>query len=197
MTDSRYDDVNIGYWEKTGVADDDSVRPDPSIDIEVYADRFAIVDRTDPTKRVAFDVGGVPTGTTKTVSPGESDVEVVASGDMTLTADDSGKTLVASAASGTQTFTLPAAAAGLEFTFLCGHASGEILVTPATGDAINIMTFAAVGADADTARVAPAAGTGVKNTAAGNVIGDNLTLRAIDGTTWYGIGITVGIWASQ
>lgn len=116
---------------------------------------------------------------------------------LTLTADDTGNTYYATASSGTQTFTLPAAAAGLEFTFVCGHASGEILITPATGDAIRTMAFSAVGSDADTAAVAPAAGTGIKNTAASNVIGDNITLRCLDGTTWQGIGIAVGIWASQ
>ena len=116
----------------------------------------------------------------------------------TLTASQSGAVFVATKTSSTQTYTLPAVAssAGATYTFICGHASGEILVTPQSGEAIVITTFAAVGADADTAIVAPAAGTGVKNTAATNAIGDNLTL-VCDGTKWFGVGITGGIWASQ
>ena len=116
---------------------------------------------------------------------------------VTLTAADSGNTYYCTASSGTQTFTLPAAASGLEFTFVCGHASGEILITPVTGDAIRTMAFAAIGADADTGAVAPAAGTGIKNTAATNVVGDNITLRCLDATTWQGISMPQGIWASQ
>lgn len=114
-----------------------------------------------------------------------------------LTAAQSGTVFVATKTSGTQTYTLPSVAtAGLTYTFICGHADGEILVTPQASQAIKIVTFAAVGADADTAIVAPAAGTGVKNTAATNAVTDNLTLVS-DGTQWFGVGITGGIWASQ
>lgn len=114
-----------------------------------------------------------------------------------LATTDSGRVYVATKTSATQTYTLPAVAtAGVTFTFICGHADGEILVTPQASEAIVITTFAAVGADADTAIVAPAAGTGVKNTAATNAIGDSLTLVS-SGTKWYGVGITSGIWASQ
>lgn len=125
----------------------------------------------------------VTAGTTSTYAP---------------TAADSGMVYIATKSSATQTYTLPSAAtAGMEFTFICGHASGEILITPAASQTITITTFAAVGADADTSIVAPAAGTGIKNTAATNAIGDSCTLVS-DGTTgWYGVGITSGIWASQ
>lgn len=110
----------------------------------------------------------------------------------------SGTVYVATKTSATQTYNLPAVAtsAGSIFTFICGHADGEILVTPKSGEAIVITTFAAVGADADTSIVAPAAGTGIKNTAGSNAVGDNLTL-VCDGTKWIGVGITGGIWASQ
>jgi len=114
-----------------------------------------------------------------------------------LSAADSGTVYVATKTSATQTYTLPAVAGpGVYFTFICGHASGEILITPAASEAIVITTFAAVGADADTAIVAPAAGTGIKNTAATNAIGDSITLVS-SGTKWYSVGITTGIWASQ
>lgn len=160
-------------------------------------DKLVFVDPADSTKRVRIDVGNVPTATTKTVVLGERTVVTTTDATIALTADASGTVYYCTKSSGTQTFTLPAAAAGLTFTFVCGHASGEILITPATGDAISVFTFAAIGADADTATVAPAAGTGIKNTAATNVIGDSVTLTAVDGTTWFSLGAATGIWASQ
>lgn len=167
-------------------------------------DQFYLASAADLDRRVRFSAANISNATDRTftfqdanlTAGGSNHVDTTAA---TITVSDypSGTTFSGSATSGTQTFTLPAAAAGLRYTFIANHASSEILINPATGDAINIMTFAAVGADADTARVAPAAGTGIKNTAATNVVGDNVVLHAIDGTTWYGIGITVGIWATQ
>jgi hypothetical protein len=114
----------------------------------------------------------------------------------TLTVAESGTVFLCTASSGTQTFTLPAADAGVRYTFICGHADGEILVDPNGSEAIKVTAFAAVGADADTAIVAPAGGTGIKNTAATNAVGDSIMLVS-DGTGWYGVGISSGIWASQ
>lgn len=109
-----------------------------------------------------------------------------------VTADESGKVFVQTRSSTTVTFTLPAAQAGLEYTFVCGNASSEILITPATGDAIVTKIHAAENGTA----LAPAAGTGIKNTAATNVAGDFIRLTCLDGTTWYGTGMA-GVWASQ
>jgi hypothetical protein len=118
-------------------------------------------------------------------------------GTYALATSGSGTVYVATKDSATQTYTLPAVAtAGVYYTFICGHASGEILITPKSGEAIVITSFAAVGADADTGIVAPAAGTGIKNTAATNAIGDSITLVS-SGTKWFSVGITSGIWASQ
>lgn len=108
----------------------------------------------------------------------------------------------ATATSGTQTFTLPAAGAqdgGLMFGFLCGHADGEILINPNSSSySIKLVTHTSVGTDVDTAVVAPAAGTGVKNTAATNAVTDILILfYAPTGAIWYSLGIATGIWASQ
>ena len=161
------------------------------------ADRFKVCDNADRTKCVSFDASGATAGTPTVIGSGLGTVVTTTAATVAPAATASGTTYHATAGSGTQTFTLPAAAAGLRYTFIAGNASSEILITPATGDAINIMTFAAVGVDADTARVAPAAGTGIKNTAATNVVGDTVELVAVDGTTWYGIGVTAGIWASQ
>lgn len=119
-------------------------------------------------------------------------VEATTAETESITAAESGKVFVQTRSSTTVTYTLPAASAGLTYTFVCGNAGSEILITPATGDAIVTKIHAAQ----DGTALAPAAGTGIKNTAATNVAGDAITLVALDGTTWYGTGI-VGLWASQ
>jgi hypothetical protein len=112
---------------------------------------------------------------------------------VTLSVTDSPKVSIQTLASGTQTYTLPAAAAapGAVFTFICQHASSEILVNPNAADQISIK-----GLIDHSTSVKPAAGTGVKNTAATNVIGDYLTLVSDGVLTWYEIS-GAGIWASQ
>lgn len=109
-----------------------------------------------------------------------------------VTVDESGKVFIQTRASTTVTYQLPAAEAGLEYTFVCGNAGSEILITPASGDAIVTKIHAAQ----DGTALAPAAGTGIKNTAATNVAGDFIRLTCLDGTTWYGTGMA-GLWASQ
>lgn len=109
----------------------------------------------------------------------------------TVTAAQSGTVFLENAGSGTTTFTLPAATTeGLEYTFICGDAGGEILIDPQTGEKISIK------ATADGANVAPAAGTGIKNTAASNVVGDLITLVS-DGTDTWVMTAIAGTWASQ
>lgn len=105
---------------------------------------------------------------------------------------DSGKMYVDVLGSGTTTFTLPGALAGLWYSFVAGSAAGEILINPASGDAIVGKTHGAENG----AGIAPAAGTGIKNTAATNVVGDFCTLVALDTTTWYMVAVA-GVWASQ
>ena len=116
---------------------------------------------------------------------------VVSTGAATLTLADSQShcVVLATKSSATQTFTLPAVQAGLEYTFICGHASGEILINPTGSVVFNIKASEAGAA------VATAAGTGVKNTAATNILGDKITLIS-DGVAWYGLDQS-GIWASQ
>jgi hypothetical protein len=109
-----------------------------------------------------------------------------------ITNADSGYVYIAAKDSATQTFTLPAASrAGLHYTFVCGHAGGEMkIVGPAT-DVIKVLTAGASGTS-----LVVAANTGIKNTAATNVVGDNITLVS-DGTQiWYGISQN-GIFASN
>jgi len=110
----------------------------------------------------------------------------------TILGSESGGIVIAMLGSGTQTFTLPAATvAGCTLTFKCGHASGEILIDPGTGYVIQAKATNDAGAD-----ITPAAGTGIKNTAASNIIGDYITLVADGVDTWRTVAQS-GIWASQ
>lgn len=129
-----------------------------------------------------------------TVSGGLAEqAEVVASGDKTITNLMGSRSFFATQASTTQTFTLPTAASapGMVFSFHCGSAAGEILVNPDAADQIQIKGLV----DHSTS-VKPTAGTGVKNTAATNVLGDYLVIKSDGVLTWYEIA-GAGIWASQ
>ncbi len=112
---------------------------------------------------------------------------------VTLAVADKGKVSIQTLATGTQTYTLPLAstAPGAVFTFVCQHAGSEILVNPNAADQVSIKGLV----DHSTS-VKPAAGTGVKNTAATNVIGDHLSIVSDGVNTWYEIA-GAGIWASQ
>lgn len=116
----------------------------------------------------------------------------------TPTLGSSGSVNIASRNTGTQTYTLPSAASnpGATYTFICGNASGEILINPQTSEKIVTMTWAAIGADADTGQISNTT-TGIKNTAATNVVGDSITLVSNGVDTWFGLGMPTGIWATQ
>ena len=109
-----------------------------------------------------------------------------------LTTSDSGYVYIAAKDSATQTFTLPSASlAGLHYTFVCGNDGGEMKIVGPSSDVIKVLTAGASGTS-----LVVAANTGIKNTAATNVVGDNITLVS-DGTQiWYGISQN-GIFASN
>lgn len=109
-----------------------------------------------------------------------------------LTAADSGKVFISSRTSTTQTWTLPSAAtAGIRFLWVTTSAASEVLINPITGQTIQIKATVDQGAS-----VVTAAGTGIKNTAATNVVGDCIELISDGVTGWVGIRQS-GIWASQ
>lgn len=116
----------------------------------------------------------------------------------TLTVSECGSIIISTLGSSTQTYTLPAVTnAGCKFTFITGHASGEVIVKTPTAVTCTLTSFAAVGADADTGIITDTSCEGgIKNTAATNAIGDTLTLVS-SGTAWFGVTITSGIWASN
>jgi hypothetical protein len=124
---------------------------------------------------------------------GKRAVTVTTADTLTLTDTDSHRVVIARKSTATQTFTIPSGTelAGREYTFVCGHASGEILINSANaGD-----TFSVKASEAG-ASVVTAAGTGIKNTAATNILGDSITLVS-DGATGYILINQSGIWASQ
>ena len=94
---------------------------------------------------------------------------------LTAAAIEAGGVIVAASASGThyvltgstaETFTLPAAVAGLNYGFIVG-ATGDLKIDCQTGDQIQVLTNAT--------------GDSITNTTAGG----GIYLFAVDGTSWY------------
>lgn len=92
-----------------------------------------------------------------------------------LTAADSGKVLINRSTSGSPSWTLPAAADGLWFTFYTASTTAGFTVTGGTIFARASATGASV------------TGTTLTNTQGTAVVGDNVTL-VCNGTDWKGIG---------
>lgn len=102
-----------------------------------------------------------------------------ADGEATLLVSESGSVQTNAGAGGAAAWVLPAAAPGLEFTFVV-MAAQELRVTPAAGDAINIA-----GSQGDAAEYWTA-----------NAVGASLTLIAVDDTNWVAKCYT-GTWTQQ
>jgi hypothetical protein len=112
-------------------------------------------------------------------------------GAVSLEPSMSGRIYVATGTTGDQVFTLPKAyPQGQEFTIISNGGGSQILVTPRSTD--NIITKASEGG----ASVAPAAGTGIKNTTATAIKGDRIKLVSDGGVAWYTTEQS-GTWASQ
>lgn len=121
-------------------------------------------------------------------------ISITSADTATLTAESSPRVTIATKASATQIFTLPiaSAASGCYYTFICGHASGEILVNPGNGtDVFSIKATVDQGAN-----IITAAGVGIKNTAATNVLNDLITVLSDGVSKWWMVEQS-GIWASQ
>ncbi len=88
-----------------------------------------------------------------------------------LTAADSGKVLINRATSGSPSWTLPTAAAGLWFTFVVASTTAGFTVTGGTIKAKTSATGTAI------------SGTTLTNTQGTAVVGDTITL-VCDGTNW-------------
>jgi hypothetical protein len=127
---------------------------------------------------------------------GKMDV-VSKTADYTILEGDSNVIFLSAKTSGSHTFTLPSALTagllnrnGLVYTFVLANVNTQLLVTPAGSDKI-VMKVSEGGAS-----LAPAGGTGVKNTTATHVLGDRVTLVSNGVDTWFGIEQS-GTWASQ
>jgi hypothetical protein len=110
--------------------------------------------------------GGTAGTTRKTASSAAAGATVA------LTAADSGKVLINASSSGSPSWTLPTAADGLYFTFVCADATAGFTVT---GGTIKAKTSAAGTA---------ISGTTLTNTQGTAVVGDTITL-VCNGTNWY------------
>ena len=148
---------------------------------------------------------GTPTSTTAAVGTNSTQIAttafviaenirlVYAADDATVavTAAVNNKVFIATKASGTQTFTLPAAStAGLQYTFICGNDGGELKILGSAGDTIKLKTAAGG------TLLSVAANTGIKNTTATNIVGDTITLVSDGVTFWYAVSQN-GIFASN
>ncbi len=107
---------------------------------------------------------------------------IIATGDLTLTAANSGTTYIADAVD--LTFTLPAPAAGLSFTFVVATLSSStgLLISPVAADAIHGGGLTSVD-DED-----------LKNTAATDVEGDMVSIVGDGADGWFITSIQ-GTWA--
>lgn len=112
----------------------------------------------------------------------------------TVTIAESGKTFIATKATATQDFILPSAAnEGLRYTFIAGHAGGEITVQV---DGNDTMAFIANPGEATEVSVVTSAGKGCINTAASNILNDQVTLVADGVSRWYAVA-QQGIWKTE
>jgi hypothetical protein len=125
---------------------------------------------------VAFTSGPTGSGTTRTQNSAAVGATVV------LTAADDGKVLINASTSGSPSWTLPTAAAGLEFIFVCGNTTAGFTIT---GGVVHCKTSATGTALTST--------TTVTNTQATAVVGDSLYI-VCDGTNWWAVAQT-GIFA--
>ena len=103
-----------------------------------------------------------------------------------LAAADSGKTLINVSTSGSPSWTLPAPANGLKFSFVCGNTTAGFTVTSAAA-VIHFKTTATGTALTST--------TTLTNTQATAVVGDTITI-VCDGTAWWMVAQS-GIFAAS
>lgn len=119
-------------------------------------------------------------------------VSITSADTASYSAGDSGIFVLATKSSATQVFTLPTATlTGFVITFKCGNAGGEILINPTSSDDMQCKATNDGGANVVTTGT-----TGLKNTAATNVLGDYLTLVADGVDKWHTVAQS-GIWAGQ
>lgn len=101
-----------------------------------------------------------------------------------LTTADSGSVLINRSTSGTPSWTLPTAATGLHFTFVCGNTTAGFTVT---GGVVHLKTSASGTVLTST--------TTITNTQGTAIVGDTISI-VCDGTAWWMTAIS-GIFAAS
>lgn len=134
------------------------------------------------TGNVTGDVTGTVTGTVVGYKRNTASSAAVGA-TVVLTAADSGKVLINASTSGSPSWTLPTAADGLWFTFVCANATAGFTVTGGT------MKFKT------TATGTALSGTTLTNTQGTAVVGDTITI-VCNGTNWYMVSQS-GIFAAS
>lgn len=173
----------------------------------VEDDDFYIVDGADNTKRLAFELSGLTTATDVTLTVPDRSITLgggagsrvavtASSGNLTLTAAMSGRTMLFDAA-GATAYVLPAIAAadvGVYFDFYTTvTATGNHTITAASGDLLVGSVIAGVSA-ADIEVFAPDVLDDLiitlNGTTTGGIAGTWLRLTALSATRWGVVGIT-------
>jgi hypothetical protein len=153
-----------------------------------YQDAAYIVKYPNTNARENRDMGTKPVMIDDTITTTEAFAKNIrifsdTTATIAVTVSDSGKTYIAKRSSSTQTFALPSAStAGLTYTFICGDVGGMVQIKGQSGDTINCKSNAD---GTDRVSVSVAADTGIRNNAATNVLGDNITLVSDGISTWW------------
>ena len=152
----------------------------PAFALEVKVDGVVVGGSFATQVNFTGDVTGSGAGSEKTINIGGTGGEtvefVIASTDTVVTADD--ETIFVSTESGTL-YTLPAAAAGLKFTFVAGGSNTVVTVdTASASDTINYLSLDA----------------GDKIQSAALASADSVTLVGDDSNNWYIVGMGSEPW---
>lgn len=130
------------------------------------------------TGATSFTVAPTGPATSPTASSAGTGATVV------LTAADSGKVLINKSTGGAPSWTLPAVADGLKFTFVCGNTTAGFTIT---GGVVHLKTSASGTVLTST--------TTVTNTQGTAIVGDFLSIVS-DGTAWWTVSQS-GIFAAS
>lgn len=178
--------------------------------LNVWDGSFRIQDTDDTTKELAFNVGGVTTATTRTITVPDYDFTVgggtgnrvpVISGasNLTLGVDDSGTLIEIDGAS--QAYVLPtltgSATNGLVYEFVVTTTSSAVTITAAAGDimhgGVTIMsTGAGVENDAFSSNGSSNIVFTMNGTTKGGIIGSWVKFWAASATKWVVTGNLIG-----
>lgn len=175
--------------------------------LSAHDDTFRVVDRTDPSKRIAFEASGITAATTRTITAPDYDFTVgglgqrmpylLGSGNLTLTAAQSGSIIECGAA---EDFLLPALSAstiGICYEFVVTALASSLTITAASGDLLHggvtiMSTGAGVENDAFSADGATHLVVTMNGTTQGGIIGSRIRFVAASATKWLVTGNLIG-----